>query len=246
MFKNKTVLITGAAVGMGRACALNFANDGANVILVDYNAETLAETEKEIKNITENVLSFVCDISDSGRVSEVVIESIKRFNKIDILVNNAALVRYWGSFVETDIEVWKNFLNVNVIGTVNVTKAVINNMINNNYGRIINVASVAGVYGNANMAPYSASKGAVISFTKALAKEVAQYNITVNAISPGTVSNSDNNDIDFVEYVHADFCYCGRSGSSRENADLICFLASDKAGYISGQNIQIDGCRKKI
>ncbi len=244
MFKDKTVLITGAAVGIGKACALQFAKGGANVILVDYNGEALAKTEAEVKSITGNVLSLVCDVSDNDAVLKVVETALSRFGKIDILVNNAALWRHYTAFVDTDIDSWKKFIDVNIMGTVYFTKAVIGNMKQNHYGRIINVASVAGVYGNPTMAMYSATKGAVISLTKALAKEVAADNITVNAVSPGTVSPAEQDDIDFVE-PNAN-SYSGRTGSTRENADLICFIASDKAGYISGQNIQIDGCRKKI
>ena len=243
-FKEKTVLITGAAVGIGRACALQFARENANVVLVDLNQETLLETEKEIKEITDNYLTIICDVSNNNDVISAVEKANNRFGKIDILINNAALWRQFSSFVETDIDIWKKFININIMGTVYFTKAVINKMIENNYGRIINVASVAGVYGNATMTPYSATKGAVISFTKALAKEVAQFGITVNAVSPGSVSPADNRDIDFSE--PSGLSFMGRTGTGRENADLICFLASEEAGYISGQNIQIDGCRKKL
>ncbi len=111
-------------------------------------------------------------------------------------------------------------------------------------GEIINVASVAGVYGNANMVHYSATKGAVISLTKALAKEVADKDVSVNAVSPGTVSPSDNPDMTF--HRESDLSYMGRTGTAEENAALICFLAGDEANYISGQNIQIDGCRKRV
>lgn len=111
-------------------------------------------------------------------------------------------------------------------------------------GKIINVASVAGVYGNANMVHYSATKGAVISLTKALAKEVADKGVSVNAVSPGTVSPSDNPDMTF--HRESDLSYMGRTGTAEENAALICFLAGDEANYISGQNIQIDGCRKRV
>lgn len=242
-FEGKTVLITGAAVGIGRACALQFAKNGANIILVDYNAETLAKTEEEIKNITDCCLSFVCDVSNNNAVLNTVKESINHFGKIDILINNAALWRCWAPFVDTPIEEWEKFLAVNVMGVVYFTKAVLPSMLKNGYGRIINVASVAGVYGNANMVHYSATKGALISMTKALAKEVAHLGITVNAVSPGSVSPAENPDIDHFEA--SELSFMGRTGTDRENADLICFLASDKAGYISGQNIQIDGCRKK-
>ena len=117
-------------------------------------------------------------------------------------------------------------------------------MVKNGYGRIINVASVAGVYGNAKMSAYSATKGAVIAFTKALAKEVTSKGVLVNAVSPGSVSPSDISDIDHSQ--PSELSFMGRTGTDRENADLICFLASDKASYISGQNIQIDGCRKRM
>lgn len=244
MFKEKTVLITGAAVGIGRACALQFAKNGANVILVDCNAETLTKTTEEIKGITDKVLSFVCDVSDHISVLDTVKKATAKFGIIDILINNAGIWRVSSAFHQTDIEIWKKFIDINIMGTVYFTKAVIDNMMKNNYGRIINVASVAGVYGNANMAHYSATKGAVISFTKALAKEVADKGITVNAVSPGSVSPAEENDIEFTQ--PSELSYSGRTGSTKENADLICFLASDNAAYINGQNIQIDGCRKKL
>jgi 3-oxoacyl-[acyl-carrier protein] reductase len=129
------------------------------------------------------------------------------------------------------------------MGTVYFTKAVLPSMIENSWGRIINVASVAGVYGNAMAAHYSATKGAVIAFTKALAKEVKDKGVLVNSVSPGSVSPSNVEDIDYT--VESQLSFMGRTGSDRENANLICFLASDEASYIAGQNIQIDGCRKK-
>ena len=116
-------------------------------------------------------------------------------------------------------------------------------MLEKKYGRIINVASVAGVYGNAKMAPYSATKGAIIAMTKALAKEVTDKGITVNSVSPGSVSDSSNPDINYSE--PSNLAFMGRTGTNAENASLICYLASDEASYISDQNIQIDGCRKK-
>ena len=185
----------------------------------------------------------MCDVSNEQAVNEAVAAAVEKFGKIDILVNNAALWRNGKSFLETPTEQWVKYMNINVMGVVYCTKAVLGGMLERSWGRVINVASVAGVYGNANMSPYSATKGAVISFTKALAKELAQYNITVNSVSPGSVSRSNHPDIDFFE--PSELSFMGRTGTDRENADLICFLASEKAGYISGQNIQIDGCRKK-
>ncbi len=242
-FKGKTAIITGAAVGIGRAVALLLAKDGANVVIADIDEGALKITEEELKEITENVLALRCDVSDPEAVIDCVAKTNERFGKIHILINNAAIWRIKGSFSETSVDVWKKVFDINLMGTVYFTKAVIDQMTENGYGRIINVASVAGVYGNANMVHYSASKGAVIALTKSLAKEVSHLGITVNAVSPGSVSPADHRDIDYTAPTPLSFI--GRTGSDRENADLICFLASDKASYISGQNIQIDGCRKK-
>ena len=243
-FINKTAIVTGAAVGIGRAVALQLAKGGANVVAVDLDEENLNLLKTELKEHSQKVLTLQCDVSDADAVNKPVSEATERFGKIDILVNNAGLWRYKRPFTEMPMDLWKKLIDVNVMGTVYFTRAVIEQMVANRYGRIINVASVAGVYGNKNMVPYSTTKGAIISFTKALAKEVAENGVTVNAVSPGTVSTSANHDIDFTEPCA--LTHTGRTGSDRENADLICFLASDKAGYICGQNIQIDGCRKMI
>ena len=243
-FTNKVALITGASVGIGRAVALKMAQYGAKLILFDVNYEKLIEVKKELEEYTKDVLIFDCDVSDEQKVYEYVSEGEKTFGKIDILVNNAALWRCWSSFTETPTEDWRRFIDINIMGVVYVTKAVLPGMIERNYGRVINVASVAGVYGNAKMAHYSATKGAVISFTKALAKEVAENGVVVNCVSPGTVSPSEISDMNY--YEPNELSYVGRTGTNTENASLICFLASDEAAYISGQNIQIDGCRRRL
>ncbi len=243
-FKGRVALVTGAAVGIGRAAALRLAAGGADVILADINGEKLEEVKKELAAYEIRVMTFACDVCDEERVEEVVREGERAMGRIDILVNNAALWRSWKPFSETGSDEWKRFLDVNVMGTVYFTRAVLGGMIGRGYGRIINIASVAGVYGNANMVHYSATKGAVIAMTKALAKEVADKGITVNSISPGSVSPSEKEDIDYSQ--PSDLAFMGRTGTDRENADLICFIASEEAGYISGQNIQIDGCRKRM
>lgn len=243
-FNGKIALITGAAVGIGRATALELAEYGAGLILLDVNFEKLTNLKEELAEYTSNVLIYECDISDEVSVNEVISDALSKMGKIDILVNNAAIWREKSDFVETPIDVWKRFMDINVMGTVYVTKAALPGMLAQNYGRIINVASVAGVYGNKKMAHYSATKGAVISFTKALAKEVADKGVLVNAVSPGSVSPSDEDDVNYCR--QSELSYIGRTGTDRENADLICFLASDRSSYITGQNIQIDGGRKKI
>lgn len=242
-FCGKTVIITGAAVGIGYACAVKFAMNGANLILFDLNGEGLDELKSKLPDTVGKVKCIVGDVSDEEFVKSSVGEAISEFGGVDVLVNNAALWRDRSPFVETPSSVWKKFFDINVMGSVYFCQAALPAMITQNSGRIINVASVAGVYGNAKMAHYSATKGAIIAFTKALAKEVARNNILVNAVSPGSVSPSDNDDYNY--YRESDLSFLGRTGTDMENANLIYFLASDEASYISGQNIQIDGCRKK-
>lgn len=235
---NKIVIVTGASVGIGKATAIEFAKSGANVCIVDVNAKGIDIVADEIKKIGGKVKTFVCDVSDEQRVREVVSDITKQYGKIDVLVNNAGLWRSWKPFAQTTSDEWKQRLNVNILGLMYFTHEVLPVMIENSYGRIINIGSVAGVYGNANMADYSMTKGAVSSFTKALAKEVAKQGITVNNVVPGSVRNEGAS-------VETELCYMGRTGELQEYAYLICFLASDKAAYISGQDYQIDGCRKK-
>ncbi len=243
-FQGKVAMITGASVGIGRAVALCLAEQGADLVLLDINTEKLSEVGEETGKLGSKVLTYKCDISDEARVNEVTADAIAQLGKIDILVNNAALWRDKVPFAESSSDLWKKYLDINVMGVYYCTKAVINGMIENGYGRIINVASVAGVYGNANMVHYSATKGAVILMTKALAKEMTDKGVLVNCVSPGSVSPSQNEDMDF--FKPSELSFMGRTGTDRENANLICFLASDEASYISGQNIQIDGCRKKL
>lgn len=239
-FEGKTAIVTGASAGIGRATATMLAQNGCNVVLVDIDQKNLEAICKENEKCSGKSVFFECDISDENAVNEVVKKTEMLFGKIDILVNNAGIWRYFGPFSESESSLWKKMIDVNLLGTMYFTRAVINGMTERRYGRIINVGSVAGVYGNANMSIYSATKGAVISFTKALAKEVADKNVLVNCVSPGTVSNT------YDEPEPNELSYMGRSGTHSENAKLICFLAGDDAAYISGQNIQIDGCRRKI
>ena len=243
-FANKTAVVTGAAVGIGRAVAAKMATEGAHIVAIDLNEEKLATLKQEIEEKGGEAMTIVCDVSDEVAVNKAFAAAKERFGMIHILINNAALWRDFSPFVETSTELWKKYLDINVMSVVYCTRAALPDMIDAGYGRVVNVASVAGVYGNARMVHYSATKGALISMTQALAKEVADNGVLVNAVSPGTVSPSDQEDYDYTQ--ESSMSYMGRTGSCMENAELICFLASDATSYITGQNIQIDGCRKKI
>ena len=170
--KNKVAMITGASVGIGRAVAMLMAQKGAKLVLLDIDAEKLELVKKEVLSFTE-VITFQCDVSDECRVRECVKDAVTHFGTIDILVNSAAIWKIWNYFVDQDMDAWRKLFEVNVTGTAVAIQAVLPGMMERGWGRIVNVASVAGVYGNPKMAAYSATKGAVISFTKALAKEVA-------------------------------------------------------------------------
>ena len=242
-FKGKTALVTGAAAGIGRAVAIRFAQYGAKVAILDLNEEKLEYVKKEIEAYTKDVIALKCDISQESEVYEAVKKAEDTLGNIDILVNNAAIWRYLDSITNVSTDEWRKYMDINVMGTVYCTKAVLPKMLENHYGKIVNVSSVAGVYGIANMVHYSATKGAVIAMTRALAKEVIDKGVYVNCVSPGSVSPAENLDMDY--YEDSQHCFLGRTGTDNENTNLICFLASDEATYIAGQNIQIDGCRKK-
>ena len=248
-FKGKVVMVTGASVGIGRATALRFAESGADLVLLDLNSEGLERVKSETATYGVDVQVYACDVSDEAQVNTACAAALAHFGRVDILVNNAGVWRGAKPFGEFTSAEWQRYLNVHVMGTVYCTNGVLPGMLERGWGRIINVGSVAGVYGNRNMTPYSASKGAVIAMTHALAKEVAHKGITVNCVSPGTVNSSEDLDpyaAKTYEDPERSLCYMNRRGSDMENADLICYLASDSAAYISGQNIQIDGCRKRV
>ena len=238
-FKGKTVLITGASMGIGCATAIRFAQLHADLVLLDIDMDKLTGVKQELSDYPVHVEIYECDISDEQRVNEVCADAIARMGKIDILINNAGLWRHFCLFEDSESAVWRRKIDVNILGTMYLTRSLINPMLERGWGRIINLASVTGVYGNAKMVDYSMTKGAIIAFTKALAKEVTERGVLVNAVSPGSVSDREGTE-------PSELSFMGRTGSHLENANLICFLASDEASYISGQNIQIDGCRKKM
>ena len=236
-YNNRTALITGAANGIGRATAVMLARRGVDSVLFDVNEEKLREVEAEVKKLGRKCVAVVCDMGDQDSIDEALAK-ISDW-KIDILVNNAALWRdNCGPFVNTDPESWKRRWMVNVWGLMYLTQKLLPPMIEQKWGRIINVSSVAGRYGIANMVDYSTTKGAVHSFTKALAKETSQFNVLVTSMSPGNVGNG--------EMRPNDLSYMGRESSYDEQAEMICFLASENASYCSGQDFQVDGCRKKM
>ncbi len=237
-FAGKCAIITGAGRGIGREVAMQMAKGNASLVLCDINEENIKAVEAEIKEFNPNVISCVFNITDESAVKDMVKKAIETFGKVDILINNAGIYNTHDLFVNSKPEDWKLKTEINIYGTLYATQAVLPGMIEQKYGRIINIGSVAGVYGITTMVDYSMTKGAIISFTKALAKEVTEYGITVNTLSPGNIAVGD--------YDLPDLSFAGRSGTPEECANVIVFLASNEASYVSGQNYIVDGCRKKM
>lgn len=238
-FKNKTAFITGAGKGIGKAIALGMASKGANLILADINEEALEAVVLAAAAFRVKVKKAVFDVADENAVRNAMKESIEEFGQIHILINNAGI--YLGNqFVESTSDVWKRCIDINILGTMYPTHAVLPHMIEKGYGRIVNIGSVAGEYGISYFVDYSMTKGAIISFTKALAKLVADKGITVNCVSPGSIDVTDGNN------KMEEHSFMGRAGTPEECANLVMFVASDEASYISGQNYLVDGCRKKM
>lgn len=237
-FSGKTALITGAGRGIGEACALQLARGGAQIVVNDLKAENLQELCQKLDQMNAAYLACPCDVADEAAVRAMVAKAIETFGKIDILVNNAGIFRaHYQPFKDQISAYWKQKIEINILGTMYCTHAVMPGMMERRYGRIINVSSVAGVYGLRNMVDYSMTKGAVIAFTKALAKELGPSNITVNAVALGNIST-------YSELPELSFL--GRSGTAEECANVITFLASDEASFVSGQNYQVDGCRRTM
>lgn len=235
---SKTVFITGGAKGIGRALAELFYQSGYNVA-VNYNKS--GKEAMELSDKLPGALFLQGDVSSEESVKEMIGKAVAHFGKIDVLVNNAGICSF--SLV-TDItsEEWDKIFDVNVKGTFLCTKYAAKNMVQNHSGAIINVSSIWGISGASCESCYSASKGAVIAFTKALSKELGPSGIRVNCIAPGYIDTDMNKDISQEDrQVFADETPLGRIGTPHEVAKAVLFLASDEASFITGQILGCDG-----
>jgi 2-hydroxycyclohexanecarboxyl-CoA dehydrogenase len=247
-FKNKTVIVTGAGSGMGRSAALSFAKEGAAVFITDINKSALEQTVRDIRSSGGNVTATAGDATRINVVRKVVGKSLEQSGRIDVLFNHvggmpAGVVSK--SFLEDDETIWKAFIELNLITALRFTRAVLENMIKNRSGKIINMGSEAGRQGAAGLVLYSAAKGGVIAFTKSIAKEVAKYNINVNCVCPGPIATDallrsiERNPDSLCAYRAA--IPLGRLGKPEEVVNTVLFLASEEASFITGQAIGIDG-----
>jgi len=238
---NKTAIITGGAHGFGLDIAKRFLNSGAKVIIWDIDEKELIKVSKDINN--KNLLYNVVDVSNFEIVNETV-DEITKSSSIDILVNNAGITGSTSSLWDYNVDEWNRIVQINLMGTFNCCKCIVPNMIKNNYGRIVNVASVAGKDGNANASAYSAAKAAVIGLTKSLGKELAQKNIAVNAVTP---AGAKTRILDQMSKEHVAKMLSkvprGRFLEIEEFTSLICWLSSDENSFSTAAVFDISGGR---
>jgi NAD(P)-dependent dehydrogenase (short-subunit alcohol dehydrogenase family) len=237
----RSAIITGASRGIGKAIALEFAREGCN-ILINYasNEEAARQTEEEIKKYGVRTYLAKADISKYDEAKSVVEQAVKFFGKVDILVNNAGIVSP-ALLSKMLPEQWHEVLDTDLNGTFNCTHALVNHMIGNNYGRIINISSLYGRTGAFGQANYAAAKWGVVGFTKSVALEVARYNILVNAIAPGAVETDmvkGINDSFMQQYINTN--PMKRLAKPDEVAKVALFLAAD-ATYVTGEVISVNG-----
>jgi 3-oxoacyl-[acyl-carrier protein] reductase len=239
--ENRVAIVTGGAQGIGKSIALELAIAGADVVIADTNTEGVEITIKEIENIGRKSLGVVCNIAKAEEVTNLINLSNEKFKRIDILVNNAGITRDT-LMMRMDEKDWDLVMDVNLKGPFLLTKAASQIMMRQRYGRIINMASVVGLMGNAGQVNYSASKGGLIAFTKSVAKELASRNITCNAIAPGFIETRMTEKLDDkVRENYMSVIPLRRFGKPEDIAALVLFLASENSGYITGQVVGVDG-----
>ena len=238
---NRTAIITGGAQGFGLDIAKRFLNSGVKTIIWDIDESELKKAIQELNN--PNLSYNVVDVSDYNNVKKTVDEIIKSTN-IDILINNAGITGSTSSLWDYDVDEWNKIIQINLMGTFNCCKCVVPNMIKNNYGRIINVASVAGKDGNANASAYSSAKAGAIGLTKSLGKELADKNIAVNAVTP---AGAKTRILDQMSKEHVARMLSkvprGRFLEIEEFTSLICWLASEENSFSTAAVFDISGGR---
>lgn len=238
---DKVAIVTGASRGIGEAIAKQLSSCGAKIILIARNSDQLVAVKETIISNGGIAESIAGDVSNLNSISEIVTNTIDKWGRIDILVNNAGIARD-NIIMRMKEDEWDSVMNINLKGCFNGIKSVARPMIKNKAGRIINITSVIGQIGNAGQSNYAASKAGIMGLTKSMAKELGSRNITVNAVAPGYITTDMTNELnDEVKEQLKSSIPLGRLGTPDDVANLVCFLASDEAGYITGQTFNVDG-----
>lgn len=243
-FQDKAIIVTGGASGIAQVACGIFAREGGKVMIADINIDGANKVADQLKKEGGEAVAMKVDITSLDEANKLAQATIARYGKIDILANivGGAIPDKVGPFAQSSPEVWRRMFEINLFSAFNCCRAVVNHMIERKSGKIVNVGSVAGIIGQANTADYAATKGGIIAFTKTLAKELAQYGINVNCVSPGTVGTPRV--LKFPEESIKRILrgiYLGRLGKPEELAAAIVFLASDEASFCVGSNFIVDG-----
>jgi len=239
--QGKIAIVTGASRGIGKSIADTFVRAGAHVVYTSRSPKILEDAVKSITSEKGSASFFPCDVSEQKAFDSLVKDTIAKYHKIDILVNNAGLTRD-GLLMRMSSEDWDQVMNVNLKGAFNGIKAVARIMMTQRSGRIINITSVVGIIGNAGQANYSASKAGLIGLSKSTAKELAARGITSNCIAPGFIKTDMTKDLpEKAKEKMLTQIPLGRIGKSEDIAAAALFLASEEAGYITGQTFTVDG-----
>lgn len=239
----RLVLVTGAARGLGRAIAERLADEGWRLVIADILAEPVQQTAAELRDAGHDVRAVVADIADEASVRSLAGFSAE-FGGIDALVNNAALANSVGgdTFWELDVEAYRRVITVNALGTWLVSKHLVPQMFDKPGGAVVNVGSDAAIYGSPRLIHYVASKGAVLAMTRAMAREVGAHGVRVNAVAPGLTRIEATEGVPGSRYqLYADNRALPREQTPQDVADLVTYLVSDRAGYVTGQVIAVDG-----
>lgn len=241
--ENKVAIVTGGGSGIGRGIAERFAEEGAIVVIADLDVDVGEETAELVEEAGTKSLVVDTDVSDPDDVEELVEKTLDEFGKITVLVNNA------GVFVQKPIQDmserdWDKVIDVNLKGTFLVTREVVPQMLEQGYGRVVNIASIAGEVGYQNSSAYCASKGGIIALTRELGQELAPKGINVNAIGPGVIETSMTSDfLSDEEFRQQSLAMTprGRIGKPKDIADAAVYLASDEADFVVGETLFVDG-----
>ncbi|MDO8662254.1 MAG: 3-oxoacyl-[acyl-carrier-protein] reductase [Candidatus Omnitrophota bacterium] len=239
--KDKVALITGAAQGIGRDIALKFAAEGADIVVGDINLEKASETQSEIEALGRKAMALELNVTDYAKLNESINKILDKFGKVDILVNNAGITKD-NLILRMSQSEWDAVINVNLKGTFNCIKAVSRPMVKQKNGKIVSIASIIGLMGNAGQANYAASKAGIIALTKTVAKELSSRNINANAVAPGFIQTEMTAKLpEEVKAKMLEAIPLGKLGTPQDVANLCLFLASEDANYITGQVITVDG-----